>query len=222
MNESLASCPLALLLSFVALDMGSALLLVLAYDCACVNVDADFAFAYTLSKAIRAPRLAMDAAAAGLLARLWPALAAVRVSLLVDALASLPSRLRALLLRSPGQAAPHAPSRAVAEARRLADAYGLAYMAAKNVIGPVSIAMFYVLIRRGVDIQAHLGALGAAVGVGGAEAAGRMAGLLALGSWTSTLLFPFVVLGAAAAAPRAQALADRVVGRRKAGTCKLC
>ena len=46
---------------------------------------ADFALAYAVSKAVRAPRLALDAAAAAALASRAPQLKAVRVSLLIDA-----------------------------------------------------------------------------------------------------------------------------------------
>ena len=46
--------------------------------------------------------------------------------------------------------------RAAEEARHLTDTYGLAYMAAKNVIGPVSILVFYAALRYGVDVQGGL------------------------------------------------------------------
>lgn len=86
----------------------------------------------------------------------------------------------------------------MAEAREMTDTYGLAYMAAKNVIGPVSIAVFYGLLRCGVDVQGALVSVGGAAGGG----AGKSAGLLALASWCSTLLFPWVVLGAGWLGPR--------------------
>ena len=35
----------------------------------------------------------------------------------------------------------------------MTDAYGLAYMTAKNVIGPVSIALFYAALKYGVDLR---------------------------------------------------------------------
>ena len=49
------------------------------------------------------------------------------------------------------------PSAFARDAKALTDAYGLAYMAAKNVIGPVSIVLFYYVIKRGVNLSAWLG-----------------------------------------------------------------
>jgi hypothetical protein len=99
------------------------------------------------------------------------------------------------------------------EARMLTDKYGLAYMAAKNVIGPVSIAGFYALLRCGVDVQ---GALNAVIGTRVGGGAGKTAGLLALASWTSTLLVPAVVLGAGMLGPRLGAVAAKVVAAFRA------
>ena len=87
----------------------------------------------------------------------------------------------------------------------MADAYGLAYMAAKNIIGPVSIALIYIALQQGLDVQGWLAALGgggragAAIGPHGSALgeAGIHAGRLALASWTSVVCFPAVVLGAA-------------------------
>jgi hypothetical protein len=87
-------------------------------------------------------------------------------------------------------------------------------MAAKNVIGPVSIALAYALLKAGggsgafvEDLAAKLGltsaaASSAAAAVAGsnggaaaaaAAAAGNAAAALALACWCSTLLFPLVV-----------------------------
>jgi hypothetical protein len=203
MNEALGRCPALTLASFVALDLGSALALWAFFEASSASVNADFALAYALSKAVRVQRLALDALAASALTRLYPPLAAVRVSRLIDAgaraVAAFRARLPRILRGSGADPAPSgAPaaallSRTTAEAKRLADLYGLAYMAAKNVIGPVSIALLYVALQRGLDVQGALSALGG----GALGGAGRSAGRMALASWTSTLFFPLVVLGAA-------------------------
>ena len=214
MNGALEQCPVATLLSFVALDLGSALCLWWAFESCQLSVDADFAVAYALSKAVRLQRLALDAAAAGALVRLYPPLQAVRVSLLLDAAGALVQALRSRLLRSDATAKPTQPSllsHTAAEAKRLADEYGLAYMAAKNVIGPVSIAAIYVAMQQGVDVQGWLGSFGGTVIVG----AGRTAGRMAFASWCSVLLFPAVVLGAAHLGPVLQGGAARMVERAK-------
>ena len=224
MNRALTTAPLVTLCCFVVLDLGSALCLFFALDCSGLEANADFALAYALCKGVlRVPRLALDAAAAAALARVAPPLAAVRVSLLVDAAAEAPASLRSAVLRllhAPAPAVTWRPTgRAYVEAKRLADSYGLAYMAAKNIIGPVSILATYALLRQGFNLQALLGqTLGAQAGAAG-RTTGQMGAQIwqaalerrilhlhsnptALSSTASTLLFPFVVLGAAAAATR--------------------
>ena len=103
----------------------------------------------------------------------------------------------------------------------MTDAYGLAYMAAKNIIGPVSIALFYVLLKHGVDLRGALAfaGAGAATGANGAAAAaGETAGALALASWVSTLFFPVVVLGAGFIGPKMGRGAEWVArGARRGG-----
>ena len=58
----------------------------------------------------------------------------------------------------------------------MTDAYGLAYMTAKNVIGPVSIALFYAALKYGVDLRGALASAGVNVADGpgfAAAAAGK-------------------------------------------------
>ena len=62
LNRSLETHPGFVLIGFVCVDMGSALCLLFLITKMKVAVDADFALAYALSKSIRAPRLALDAA----------------------------------------------------------------------------------------------------------------------------------------------------------------
>ena len=296
MNGALELNAAATLLAFVLLDMGSGLFLWGLYTAIELGVDADFALAYATAKALRAPRLALDASAAAALARFYPPLAQVRVCLIVDAAIGFAAAVRAAVGRllagcwplqrprwdamhpgpwlcppphprvfdvlpslhplrpdlfsfsrqvrhpritcscSPGCCDPSFPSppsrrggetlppemkaakpprrsRATAaarEARRLADTYGLALMAAKNFIGPVSIAGIYLALRAGVDVQGWLASLEVyGIHLGGA---GKAAGLMAAASWTSTLLFPAVVMGAAELGPVIHRAAQRGLG----------
>lgn len=227
LNDSLESHPGFVLLGFVLVDMGSALVLLALITRFAVPVDGDFALAYAVSKSIRAPRLALDAVVAGWLAKAFPALAAVRVGPILDAGIELGAKLGEVVSVSrrrffsvngkrretPKRGAPREKknenesrrARAAREAREMTDAYGLAYMAAKNIIGPVSIALFYVLLKYGVDLRGALAfaGAGAATGANGAAAAaGKTAGALALASWVSTLFFPLVVLGAGFIGPK--------------------
>ena len=87
-NAALETCPVATVLAFVLIDIGSACTLLAALVALKVNVPSDFVLAYAICKgALRVPRLALDASGAALLARRWPSLAAVRVSLMIDAAA---------------------------------------------------------------------------------------------------------------------------------------
>ena len=233
MNAALVSDPAWCLVGFVICDLVSALVFFLLFSALDVPVDADFAMAYALSKSIRAPRLAFDAVVAAKMAAAYPPLAAVRMGPILDAGVNAASRAKRAILRifrvddrpsagtdpDPDPAEPAAAMRAAAEARDLTDKYGLAYMAAKNIIGPVSIVVFYAALRCGVDVQGGLDWLAGGRGAGGATA-GKTAGLLALSSWASTTLFPAVVLGAGALGPRLGRVArrlGRVMGGERGG-----
>ena len=228
LNRSLETHPGFVLIGFVCVDMGSALCLLFLITKMKVAVDADFALAYALSKSIRAPRLALDAAVAAELARRFPALAAVRVGPILDAGVQLGAELKntarsalrrfsskkTLISFSRGARGARdtresRSRRAAREAREMTDAYGLAYMTAKNVIGPVSIALFYAALKYGVDLRGALASAGANVGAGAAAGAGETAGALALASWVSTVFFPLVVLGAGFIGPKMGRAAER-------------
>jgi len=228
LNRSLETHPGFVLIGFVCVDVGSALCLLFLITKMKVAVDADFALAYALSKSIRAPRLALDAAVAAELVRRFPALAAVRVGPILDAGVQLGAELKnaarsasrnfwprkTLISFSRGargkeDARESRSRRAAREAREMTDAYGLAYMTAKNVIGPVSIALFYAALKYGVDLRGALASAGVNVGAGAAAAAGETAGALALASWVSTVFFPLVVLGAGFIGPKMGRAAER-------------
>ena len=228
LNRSLETHPGFVLIGFVCVDMGSALCLLFLITKMKVAVDADFALAYALSKSIRAPRLALDAAVAAELVRRFPALAAVRVGPILDAGVQLGAELKNTArsasrnfwprktfisfsrgARGKEDARESRSRRAAREAREMTDAYGLAYMTAKNVIGPVSIALFYAALKYGVDLRGALASAGVNVGAGAAAAAGETAGALALASWVSTVFFPLVVLGAGFIGPKMGRAAER-------------
>ena len=228
MNEGLDSDPAWTLAAFFICDLGSAMVLFALYTVAQVNVDADFVLAYALAKGpLRAPRLALDAVVAADMTRRWPQLARVRVTSLIDAGTDALARFKRFVDAKAGgrsdseeepggtaavetgaessqsDAKQSAGAKLAAEARSLTDKYGLAYMAAKNIIGPVTMVIFYVALKSGIDVQALLErALGSAATEGGAAAAaGAAAGRVCLSSFTSTALFPWVVLGAGALGP---------------------
>ena len=196
-NRALESGASAYVLTYLMLDLGGAFLLMVLFLALRVNVQADFALAFAISKSppLRGPRLALDSAAAACLSRLYPPLAAVRTSLLADAMARL-TNLDAIsarlgggdggaptsttpdtIARGPAAPAPAPPpsrlasaaSSAAAKARRVADEYGLAYLLVKNVFGPLSIALIYAAIRASTRGQ----------GGGGGGALGRAAGAAA-------------------------------------------
>jgi hypothetical protein len=165
--------------------------------------------------------LAFDAVVAGWLSKAFPPLAAVRVGPILDKAIELGAKLAEVVSARRARLFPNVKetprsrkdarnddenesrrARAAREAREMTDAYGLAYMAAKNIIGPVSIALFYVLLKYGVDVRGALAFFGAGAAGSTAAAAGKTAGALALASWVSTLFFPLVVLGAGYIGPK--------------------
>jgi hypothetical protein len=221
LNASLTQHPGFVLLGFVLVDITSALVLLALIVRLQIPVDGDFALAYALSKSIRAPRLAFDAVVAGWLSKAFPPLAAVRVGPILDKAIELGAKLSEVVSSRRRRLFPNVTetprskkdarnddenesrrARAAREAREMTDAYGLAYMAAKNIIGPVSIALFYVLLKYGVDVRGALAFFGAGAAGSTAAAAGKTAGALALASWVSTLFFPLVVLGAGYIGPK--------------------
>jgi hypothetical protein len=196
-NSALELAPMATVVAFIMIDIGSAAILFSILMALNIRVPSDFALAYTLCKgALRVPRLALDASGAALLARLWPSLASIRVSLMIDAATRGGTSLRQRLFPASAAQASETRSKAMDTVRQLTDRYGLAYMAAKNVIGPVSILLLYVALRTTGGAEGLMGRFGSS-----ANGVGLLASRLALASTASTLLFPGVVMGAAVLGP---------------------
>lgn len=196
-NSALELAPMATVVAFIMIDIGSAAILLSILMALNIRVPSDFALAYTVCKgALRVPRLALDASGAALLARHWPALASIRVSLMIDAATRGGTSLRQRLFPSSAAQASQTRSQAMDTVRQLTDQYGLAYMAAKNVIGPVSILLLYVALRTTGGAEGLMGRFGSS-----ANGVGLLASRLALASTASTLLFPGVVMGAAVLGP---------------------
>ena len=243
-NRALESGAAAYVLAYILLDLGGAALLMLLLLIFNVNVQADFALAFAISKSppLRGPRLALDSAAAACLTRLFPALAAVRTSLLADAMARLTAfggagggggGNKKSDDTAPSSRLANAAASAAAKARRAADEYGLAYLVVKNLFGPLSVGLIYGLIRLGGSASGGAASSGGGV-IGRAAGAiarlslgpgagafdgrhahlpsvGQTAGIVALASTMSSLLFPLIVLGAAKLAPRLGAWVQRRV-----------
>ena len=198
LNIALEKGAVAYVLTYVLLDLGTALILCLLFLALRVNVAADFALAFAISKSppLRGPRLGLDAVVAGALTKARPQLAAVRVSLIADAMAqlmSLDELARRMGVRAQDRSDDEAaakpmsttalPSkrlaRAAAATRRLTDEFGLAYLVVKNVMGPLSIFAIYGAIRA-CAASGHMGA-----SCGGAIArASELVARLALGPGT--------------------------------------
>ena len=218
-NLALETSATATLLAFVALDMAGATALLGALCAFRVSVGADFMLALAIAKALRGPRLALDTSLAALLGRTFPALRAVRLSLLFDEVAAswaaVGSGFREGRAEAAGKAAgvevsglprgftPRPGRREAAQlaAGRLISDHGLAYMAAKNIVGPASTLLVLAALRSGGRAQAATATLMRLLRVT-AGPAGALAGQMALAVTLSSALFPLVVLGAAALGPR--------------------
>ena len=220
-NSALEESAVASVVAFVLIDIGSAATLLAAIIALNVHVPSNFALAFALSKSVRIPRLALDASGAALLARRWPSLAAVRVTLMIDAatrasarLSRSATRLLPSARRSSDTSQVHARrndklDRVSNEVRRLTDQFGLAYMAAKNVIGPMSILLTYAALQ---TCGGSLAPLLERVGGASTRNLGRAAARVALASTASTLLFPAVVMGAAWLGPLLERARVRALG----------
>ena len=157
-NSALETSATATLLAFVALDMAGAAALLGALCAFRVTVGADFMLALAIAKALRGPRLALDTSLAALLGRTFPALRAVRLSLLFDEVAAAWAAVGSGFVEGRAEAAgesagkgagveasglprgfiPRPGKREAAQlaAGRLIADHGLAYMAAKNIVSP--------------------------------------------------------------------------------------
>lgn len=155
----------------------------MVYEILNTQVPVNFFFAYALSKAVRVQRTPLDAALGKVIAEMYPPLATVQASCLIDAAADLIRPVTKTVMRIPlilkttmssekyyeghrddsermspaavpawvseGAEILRQPRTNVAkqEAKRIADKYGLAYMAAKNIIGPTSIIIIYFALQ---------------------------------------------------------------------------
>ena len=225
-NAALEKGAAAYVLTYIVLDLGTALVLCVAFMALRIRVAADFALAFALAKSppLRGPRLGLDSAVAAALTRAYPPLAAVRVSLLADAVSrfagidEIAKRLNTV--GRDERATPSKRQRRLARAadatRRITDEYGLAYLVVKNILGPLTVLGLYAAIRvmsgggagsasvhRASEFVARL-----AIGPGGSSfdgvrlpSVGQTAGCVALASTVSAMLFPLLVFGAAKLAP---------------------
>jgi hypothetical protein len=241
LNAALEEGAAAYLVSYIVIDLGLAFVLLVTFLALRINVSADFALAFAICKSppLRGPRIALDASVAAGLTRMYPPLASVRASLLTDAAARMMSlsdigerfklRSQDAVEGKKGGEDSSGKEGFGAKARRLTDAYGLAFLAAKNVIGPLTIFAVYAAIRAlgtggstvmgdfssawlgRVLLGTGTGVTGASGALGGVASLGNTAGAIALASTISHILFPLVVFGAAKAAPALGRLANQFV-----------
>ena len=216
LNGALTYYAASTVIAFLLVDMVCACCLLGGLIVGQVQVPGEFAVALAISKGpLKAPRVAVEASIAAMLARRYPSLRAVRTSILLEEMAHMWGRLagsvRTLLHVRPihshlslnGQ---HARASSLATStvpimRRLSDEYGLAYLAAKNVVGPLcTLVSFGALRSSGLAVSQAMAALSRRLGMG-VGASGGYAGQVALAATLSHLLFPVSVLSAAHLGP---------------------
>jgi hypothetical protein len=226
LNVALEASAMSTLLAYMLVDVAATFSVLGALTILRVAVPADFALALALSKALRGPRLALDASLAAWLTRRFPALRAVKVSLCFDEFAASLHSVGSSFdegRQAAGGAPPHAnaPPRASAPpraklataaqaARQMTSQYGLAYMAAKNAVALASMLITLAALRTARSATA---ALIARLGV--SSAAGELAGRAALAVTIHYALFPAVCLTAAALGPRLHNATQRRLGERR-------
>jgi hypothetical protein len=218
LNASIETYPFELVAAYVALDIASILGVHQALLAAGVEAPADFAVAFALSRLLRRVRVPVDLAVAGVIAKAFPALTQVQITRVFHRVRHAEARpaggpsgvlttsdapiATAGLLNAPADST---VGRVVSAAARLIDRYGLAFLVSQRmVVGLASVFTIYGGLRAGVDVQGWLAAhdLASAGGV----AVGNVAGTWAAAACCAAALFPGVVLGAGALAPRLAAL----------------
>jgi hypothetical protein len=197
-NDAIERFPVETMVLYVASDISAIFFAYNLVDAAGYAGDADLALALAMSRVVRRVRLPLDVGVAALLARAYPPLTQVHISRLF-------SRVSGGGGGGGGGAAGPPPSTAqrfVDAAKRVADQYGIAFLASQRmVVGLASTAGIYVALKSGVDVQGTLAAYGFEL----AGSAGQLAGRYAAAMCVAALAFPGVVLGTGF-------LAGRVIG----------
>lgn len=245
LNTAISDFPFELVAAYIALDILSIvgmhqLLLGVGYE-----APADFALAFAVSRLLRRPRLPIDLAAAGIIAKAYPPLTQVHITRVFKRIREDRERAmaagRAVTMSTPnggtfasgaasgGEAAvatatnlaatsaaaseaspPQQPTmvaRVVTAGARLIDRYGLAFLVSQRmVVGLASVFSIYAALHAGVDVQAWMNANNLPLG--------KVAGTWAAAACCAAALFPGVVLGAGALAPRIAATRHALWGKR--------
>lgn len=225
LNASLEKSALSTLLAYLLIDVGFTLSILALLVGFRIPIAADFAIALALVKAVRGPRLALDASLAAVLTRWFPSLKAVKVTRCFDEFAASLSvvrqsfqqgldegRTRSVSSTRDGAtttASSSEPSSqprgdklatATRAARTFASDYGLAYMAAKNLLALLQMVILLAALRSGGPAKAATATLLRTLKV--SPKAGMLAGQLALAVTIHYAFFPLVVIGAAKLGPR--------------------
>jgi len=192
LNAAFETHPVAsiacLLTSEMASIYGAHALLLAAH----ADIPASFAVAFALSRTLRRARLPAELALAAGLARLVPALRAVRVTALLNALPAPRAATSAQLTTSRWG---RWLGRAGSAARATVDRYGAAYFVAARYLGVGIVLTLYGALGTGIDVAAYLERLGASPALG-----------TTLGTWAaavtmSSAVYPATVVLAGLAAP---------------------
>ena len=233
LNSALEVSGLCTLLAFLVVDVTATCLILAALVALRVPVAADFALALALSKAMRGPRFALDASLAALLTRRFPALKAVKITLCLDEFAASWSEVQRSfnegIAEGQGRAStsdvvqaalppgftprPGKLEAAALAARKLTADYGLAYMAAKNIVALSSVLLTLGALRSGGPARAATAALMRMLRA--SAGAGAFAGQVALAVTLHYTLFPLVVLAAAKVGPRISASVEASARRQR-------
>lgn len=210
LNDSMARYPAETVAAYIGLDIVSMVGMYQLLTALAVEIPADFAMAFAISRLLRRFKLPLDIAAAGVLSKIYPALTMVQPSKAIAAVSGASTApdgtAPASLPPVAGDAAAAAPQPPKSFFRRAAsalaiviDRYGLAFLVSQRmVVGLASVGSIFVLIRSGVDVQGWLALHGgdifgsSSLAVG---AAGKVAGTWAAAATLGAIFFPAVVLG---------------------------
>lgn len=199
MNDAISTYPTTTMGSFVVLDAGSIFAAMGLYSVLGIEVSADFALAFGLSRLFRRVRMPVDIAAAAVLAKVYPPLTWVKP---VQSVLAGQEREKEKQGTQPAAAEGSKDSSGggfslLRSVGTVVDTYGLAFMVAQRTfVGLTSVFTIYAALKAGLDVQGYLQSWEGVSGdmVRSATSAG---GKWALAAVTVAPFFPGLLVGSA-------------------------
>lgn len=143
-----------------------------------IDVPANLAAAYVLTRPLKRPRLPLELAAAKLLTMAWPWLSAVKIADMVQSFLPAAARVQP---PGPNDPEPSLGKRALNFATNTLNSYGLAYQLGSRAVGLSLVLATFAALQAGVDVGAWLEAT-FGISTAASDAAGKWAAAVCVSS----------------------------------------